>query len=482
LKRIFLIILIPLSLLAGCSRESSILPRYKAEKAFFKAGKLYQRILINPALAQKDDYNRTIEAYRKVIGFQGQGKELRDLATRARLKIAQLWLGQKDYLQAIAEYRQVWEENTGNPNLQALVGLSIAQTYEEMGDLQTSIKEYTKLAQSYLAAGEKPQKELLSVPLKVPRLYRRLGKRAEGKYGWARGLYQGIVAHQPESPLALLAQNQIALSYADQGEWKKAADALEQIVRQHPQSPLLPQVLFTAGNIYSQRLSSPERALQTYQRILNGYPQYQLGGEVLLSIGKVYLQKGKPEKARESFQKVIKDFPKDLSSSAQAQFGIGSSYEAEGKWDEALNEYRWVIDKYPHTQAALQVPLYLADHYSQKKMNNLAEQEYKRAVKTYEGMVEKYPKSLFAAYAQERIAQCYLHQKRWKEATSSLWALTRDYPPSSPVADGLLVLGMIYESQLQDNSGALRAYKEFLRRFPRHPLKEKVEKKMEKLK
>ena len=481
MKRLSLILLISLSLL-GCSRESSILPRYKAEKAFFKAGKLYQRILINPALARKDDYNRTIEAYRRVIGFQGQGKELRDLATRARLQIAQLWLAQKDYLRAIAVYRQVLEGNKGRPNLQALVGLSIARTYEEMGDLKKAIEEYTELAESLLAAGERPQRELLSVPLKVPRLYRRLGKRAEDKYGWARGLYQGIVAHWPESPLALLAQNQIALSYADQGEWRKAADALEKIGQKYPQSPLLPQILYTAANIYAQRLQAPERALKTYQRILKGYPQHPLGGEVLLSMGRVYLQERKPEKARESFQKVIKDFPKDISSSAEAQFGIGSSYEAEGKWDQALNEYRWVIDKYPNTQAALRVPLYLADYYSRKKMDELAKQEYKRAVKTYQRMVESSPKSLFAAYAQERIAQCYIHQRKWKKATSSLWALTRDYPSSPPVADGLLVLGMLYESQLQDNPGARQAYNEFLRRFPHHPLREKVEKKMEELK
>lgn len=484
MKRKIFIFLFCLGLSGGCSREGSILPRYKAEKAFFKAGKLYQRILINPALSQKEDYNRTIAAYRKVTDFESQDEELKGLAIKARLKIAQLYLAQKDYPQVIDEYQKVLEKSDQDPDLQASVRLSIAQIYEEMGDLQKAIKEYRDLAQSCFASsiGRRPQKELLPVPLQVPRLYRRLGKRAEDEYGWARGLYQGIVARWPQSPIALLAQNQIATSYADQGEWVKANDALDRIVKEYPQSPLLPQILYTIGNIYAERLSSPNQALFTYQRILDGYPQNPLGGQVQLSIGKVYLKKDEPGKARKTLQKVIKDFPKDISSSAEAQFGIGSSYEAEGKWDQALNEYRWILDKYPNTQAVLRVPLYLADYYSQKKKDELAKQEYKRAVKTYQGLVEKSPKSLFAAYAQERIAQCYIHQKRWKEAISSLWALTRDFPPSQPVADGYLVLGMLYESQLQDKPGALRAYKEFLRRFPHHPLKENVQKKMEELK
>lgn len=484
MKKHFLILLLPLGLLWGCSKEGSILPRYRAEKAFFKAGKLYQRILINPALAQREDYSRTVEAYRRVIGLEGQGEELNILATKARLKIAQLYLAQKDYPQAIDEYQKVLDKTDQDFDLRASVRLSIAQIYEETGDFQRAIEEYKCLAADYTSftsPGKEPQKGLLPVPLQVPRLYRRLGKRAEEEYNWARDLYQGIASRWPQSPIALLAQKQIAISYADQGQWVKAKEALDRIVKEYPQSPLLPQVLFTTADIYAERLDSFDQALLTYQRILDGYPESSLGGPAQFSIGRIHLKRGQPEKARESFQKVIRGFPQNLSLSAEAQFGIGSTYEAMGKWDQALSEYRWVVDKYPNTQAALRVPLYLADYYSRSKMDELADQEYKRAVKTYQGMVEKSPKSLFAAFAQERIAQCYIHQKRWKEAISSLWTLVRNFPTSQPVADGYLVLGMVYESELEDKAGALRAYEEFSRRFPHHTLKEKVKKRMEEL-
>ncbi len=475
-----------LGLLVGCARESSILPRYKAEKAFFKAGKLYQRILINPNLAQKEDYSRTIEAYRKVIGFQDQdkGRGLEDLTTKARLKIAQLYLAQGEYQQTIDEYQKLLNDTKQDKDLQAFVRLSLAQTYEGMGDLHKAIEEYRTLAESYLSSPpqNKLAQELLPTPLQIPRLYRRLGKGAANEYSWARELYQGIVNRWPQTPLALLAQNQIAISYADQGKWREAVNALEGIVKKYPQSPLLPQILFAAGDIYSEKLNLTDQALRTYQQILDNYPEDPLGGRAELSIGRLYLKKGLPAQARKAFQEVIKKFPKDVNSSAEAQFGIGASYETEGKWDQALNEYRWVLDKYPHTQAALRIPLYLADHYSQAGIENLAKQEYKRAVKTYQGMVEDSPKSLYAAYAQEKIAQCYLHQKRWREAISSLWSLIRDFPPSRPMINGYLLLGMVYETKLQDKSGALKVYKEFLRRFPNHPLKEKVKKKMEDLK
>lgn len=452
---------------------------FSAEKLFFKAEKIKQEILANPDIASPEDYQKAEGIYREIIDKFGSGYEdqaqMKGIVRRSWLTIAQLALMQKKDNEAIRIYREIIERSPNDMELCAVAQFSLAQSYERADQFDAAIAAYQVVVQDYppvLSDTLLPNLNILNTPLYMARLYRQKQNslQAEQQYERARQYYANIMQKYPDSDVSLAAQNQIAMTYGDQGDWNKAVEVLNEMIFQYSEDPKIAAVMFTLGTLCDQQLQDQPKALETFQTIVQKFPGEKNLGSVHLAIGNIYFRQKRYDDARNQFRHVLQNHQDDNNSCINAQLGVAKSYEDQGNWNTAVNEYQWIVENYPRTIQALNIPIYIAEHYRTNQEINLAKTAYESAIKQYRQVIEQYPNTPLAAIALDNTASSYMRLEQWDQAAKTLHSLTEmDLPPQNKVRT-YLALENIYEEKLNNPEKALEIYSELLQKYPQIPI------------
>ncbi|RJP17524.1 MAG: tetratricopeptide repeat protein [Candidatus Abyssobacteria bacterium SURF_5] len=119
----------------------------------------------------------------------------------------------------------------------------------------------------------------------------------------------------------------------------------------------------------------------------------------------------KYEEARREFFNFAKNHPNHPAAPAALE-AAGYSLESLGLWAEAINEYERVKKKYPSHPAATRARYRLG--LCHERMGNVQD-----AIEAYESVSELLPDSLWADYAQERLASLGVKKTPEPDATQS---------------------------------------------------------------
>jgi len=460
----------------GCPGDTQTNNIFIAEKLFYKAEKIKQDILTNPEAASPQQYENAQQAYREVIdNFENNtDKGIKTVLRRSWLTIADLSLLQKKYDAAINIYSEIIKKSPNDRELSAAAQFSIGRCYEQINKPEEAIKCYKNVFRNYppvLSDTLLPNYRILQTPIYIARLYRQKGSNnlADQQYNDARNYYDNVIKKWPKSEIAFVAHNQIAISYSDQGKWETSVAILNEIIHNYPENKELPGIMYTLGQVYQQQLKQPYKALEIYKRIVQRNPQDKNLGKVYLAIGGIYFMQKNYNQARNEFKYVIDNYHNDENSCILAQMGIANSYELENNWNKALNEYQWVINNYPLSMQALNIPMYIAEHYKNNQQHNLEETAYENAIKQYQQVITKYPNTILAAVASDYMAASYMRLEKWNEAADALESLLQmKLPPQKQIAS-YLTLENIYEEKLDDLEKALKTYAAFLQKYPKLP-------------
>jgi len=105
------------------------------------------------------------------------------------------------------------------------------------------------------------------------------------------------------------------------------------------------------------------------------------------------------------------------------------------------------------------------------------QEKFSEAVKTYEKLVKRYPKSPFSIESLYRIANIYTSGLQdYPSAVGAYERIVRDYPDSTArAAQAQFMIGFIYNNYAQDTTKAGAAYRTFLEKFPAHDLADDVQ-------
>ena len=474
------LIILSLALLFSCTKND--LPNqevFTAEKLFYKAEKIKQTILTNPEIASPEDFKKAEHVYREIIdkfnsGYEDQ-KEIQAIVRRSWLTISQLTLLQKKNNEAIQIYKEIIERSPKDIELCAVAQFSLAQVYERTNQFDDAIAAYQIVFEDYppvLSDTLLPNLSILNTPLYIARLHRQKQNnlQADQQYEKARRYYSDVMQNYPRSDVSLAAQNQIAMTHADQGNWNNAIEILNDMILQYSSDPKIIGTMFTLGTLYSQQMKDLEKALTTFQQILQTFPHEENLGNVHLAIGNIYFNQKRYDDARNTFKHILANFSADENSCINAQLGIAKSYEEQNNWNTAVNEYQWIVENYPRTIQALTIPLYMAEHYRSSQEMSLAKTAYESAIKHYKQVVEKYPNTPLAAIALDNTVSSYIRLENWDEAAKVLQTLsTMDLPIQNKV-NAYLLLENIYEEKLNDPEKAIEVYAELQKRYPQIPI------------
>lgn len=468
--------------LAGCASDTSIKQQYQAEKLLYQAGKLFERVMINPRIANKADYDAAIAAYEVIIRkYYAPNKTIESVKKQSYIAAAQLWLLQGEVQAAISVYDRFLTAFPDDKNLGAFVHFANAQSNERIYNLPKAISEYQTLIDDFgdIKDPLKPNANVLTLPLKVARLKRSQSSVSNGhnSYGKAIAYYRSVIKQHSATPAAYGASYYLASIYSDQKQWSKAVNILRQIVRAYPDRDEIPNILFSIGNIYLTGLHNPTEASRIFDRLLQKYPGHDIEGYVHLGRARILSEQNKNEQARELLRWIIENYPQDSNLSASSQLTLASTYEAGGDWQRAIVEYRWVEENYPTTRQGLFVPTYIAEAYRRRNEPTVAKNAFADAISHYQNLVKKYPKTVLAGTAQEFVIYCYAAQQDWDQAAKAADALRQVHPGTRSEINASLFLGQIYEA-MSDYNMAIDAYENFASQYPNHPLFSQVQDKI----
>jgi len=475
--KIYLLIVVVLIILVQCTAEDSTVKDVNtAEKMYFKAGEVQRDILSNHNIAGAEDYKKAENAYRKIINkFSSKSEnsiEIKKIVQKCWLALAELMLLQRKYEGAIELYSEMIEKSPADRALCGTAQYSMATCLGKINRVDEAIEAYKLVIEKYPPVFDDnvlPNLKILQIPILIARLYKKVGKiyLVNTQYEDAKKYYEGVISTWPYTPIALAAENQVAMIYGDQENWEKSVEILNDIIVKYPEMKGLLNIMFSLGNIYFHQLGRPEKATNLYKQVINNYSENQELGKVYLALGRAYSALKYYEKARELLRYVLEKYRKDYNTCLQAQLIIAKSYELENNWAKALNEYQWAIESYPRSLQALDLPIYIADYYRDHGKEHLAKTAYESAIKKYKQAVGQFPDSDFAKIAYKYLATSYMKLEKWPEACETLNALLKLKLPVAKYVDAYLTLGSLYEKKMKYDQKAIEVYTDLLQKFPK---------------
>ncbi|MBX7171769.1 MAG: transglycosylase SLT domain-containing protein [Pyrinomonadaceae bacterium] len=155
-------------------------------------------------------------------------------------------------------------------------------------------------------------------------------------FAFARLHYQAIIEQYPQSPNVPDALYSIGRGYALEGSYNEAVKWFERTNSEFPTNPLAENALSQSASAYS-RINKPKEAMSRYQRFIQQFPESDTLERAYLNIVDIERDLGESSDALKWTQKTRDAFKGDLAEAlavfAQARINI-----AENNWANALND------------------------------------------------------------------------------------------------------------------------------------------------
>lgn len=251
----------------------------------------------------------------------------------------------------------------------------------------------------------------LALPLPAPFIYRPgQGWEVEGK---------DAVADTSKEQIAK------AEAYEKEGKIEEAAGSYRALVKTWPLSPTAPEAQYRYATMLF-KLYEFQRSFREFQNCLDKYPdtdhfseilKYQYDIACLFLAGerqKVWKIPTLPsmEKTVEMFEKVIKNGPYSPYA-AMSQLKIGFARENQRKWEDAVKAYQDLIRKYPKSDLADDAQFQIGYAWMQAaRQADYDQTATNKAITAFEDYITKYPKSEKIEQARENILKLQGEQGR----------------------------------------------------------------------
>ncbi|MFH1847463.1 MAG: outer membrane protein assembly factor BamD [Candidatus Omnitrophota bacterium] len=184
-----------------------------------------------------------------------------------------------------------------------------------------------------------------------------------------------------------------------------------------------------------------------------------------------FFKKYEFSRAADEFIRLVESYP-DSDLAPEAQYYAGRSYEEIGKYLYAFENYQKTLEKYPYTkrmEEILEREYNIANIFQNKETSKLMEMELslslERAGDIYEKVVENSPFGEYADKSLFEAAGCYRRMLNYKKAIETYERIVNDYPESKLGIEAKYQLAYTrYESSLgpeYDQESTDEAIKEF---------------------
>ena len=194
-----------------------------------------------------------------------------------------------------------------------------------------------------------------------------------GKHSEAIGDLQELLKGSPEAPWAEAVEFTLSQAWVLLREHENALRQLDLFLDRYPESPAVPRVLLSKGQIY---LAEGKRRASSHARDPAGEPYLRRAGEIL--------------------EQVSKQVPKDRTLTAEALYHLGDVYASLHEPARADEVFRNVAEAYADTPYAGRALYALAGVL-------LSEADVEGAERAFNEIVERYPKTQLGRRASQKL-------------------------------------------------------------------------------
>lgn len=342
--------------------------------------------------AQTGEQEKAADVYKQLIEQFPRSERIHE----AYLGLANAYYQEGDYAQAITAYRRVIDRP---PDSRA--GRKILE------------KAYFGLAWAYLKAGD--------VDAAVKN-FQTVKDKAESK------------------TVKISAMTQIGDAYQDTGDFQKAVDVYDKILKEFPDSLYADYVQYRQG-IALLKMEKIEAATLSFRSLQANFPTSKYLNDVNYYLAVAYFKQEEWATAKEYIREFIRGLPRANEFLAEARYILALSHFNLREYNEALETFRAVLRDYPDETALIKNARFYAarcDYESGKP---------EKALDEFETLVTEYPKSKIAEEALMRLGDHYLENSDFDSAAGRYRQLIADFPGSDKLDLVYYELGRAYQAQ-----------------------------------
>ncbi|CUS96106.1 tetratricopeptide repeat protein [Candidatus Kryptobacter tengchongensis] len=419
-----------------------------------------------------------------------------------RFSLADIYIGQEKYKEAIGELTAVINDQKANDILKLQSIYARGSLYYQLGQYKEAISDFQscildkkfrenlpqlvtqvneKLAISYVKIGQIEKginlvSKLINETSEPVEKIRYTAVLAEAYFEakdyknavrFANDVFQSDIS---DEIIFSKATYVLANSHRELGEFNKAFNILSKAGEKFPDSKFIQEIFFSTGAVYYDR-GEYENAIEIFDRYLKLFQNSENYKNALFFLSYSYFRLGYWDKSVTYFRRFAKEFPKD-ELTPEAYFNIGESYYNMGKYEEAIREYKNVYRIYPNDELA-PVALYSEGwcYYELQKPEQMIE--------SFKLLVKRYPQSEYAPIALFTIGDYYYNSKDYAKAQKAYEEFIAMYPnhekseEAKQLIKDLKLINVYAEYQEAmryfDNKDYRRAIEELTRIWEKYP-------------
>lgn len=212
-----------------------------------------------------------------------------------------------------------------------------------------------------------------------------------------------------------------------------------------------------------------------YREFISRFPDSNLLPGAYMYLGDLFLLEKEFDQARDIFNQITVDYAKEEEIATLAYFEIARSYIDQDDRQSALAVYHQVREKYPLSPRGLKVPLLMAVLYADNNDANWSNKAFEEAIKYYVDLANKHPNTNVEYNTLYLLLRCYSAKGEWLKTLNIMRDILIKYP-SAPYLDEKkasdLIKGIngIALGKLKQGGLAIDIYKQFINKYPDHPL------------
>lgn len=257
-----------------------------------------------------------------------------------------------------------------------------------------------------------------------------------GDFRSAQEAFEKVALLSTDKVVKLSALVQLADTYQDSGDYKKAIESYQKFLSDYPDTVYNDYIQYQLGMTWL-KLERVESAVLCFRKLTKDYPSSQLIDDARYFLGLAYFRKGDFDAARQELEVFLASF-KDSSYRLSALFLLGESLMNLAQHKPALDALQIVVK-----EASMQDPLRqkaeyeIANVYSQ--MGHEAE-----AKKRLSDFIARYPDSQLAPDILLWLGQSYAAKRDFSTSRKYLERLVRTYPDQELASEAYIEVGMTY--------------------------------------
>ncbi len=375
------------------------------------------------------------------------------------------------YEYCINSINEILNKNPENSNMRLLLTYLLIKNQQ----VDTAIKEHEKILES------NPNKKNILLFTFSEDLEKMGYKRK------AIEIYQQIDVNYAGYELA---QTKIIELLLDMGKNEEVIQKAQKFITTSPRQDYLETSLYYLGMAYF-NLKNYSKSRESFNKITQINPGSNFYNYCLTKIADTYFREG-------NFEQAIKDdinilnISNSLSFHDYAYFMIAKSMSMLGKYDESLKKFQNFVKRYPeslYVNDALEEICFL----SSDSGNNLGLKTFfnshllslqgkeNEAIRELESLIIANPKDDLAQFASFQIGKIYLENNHVNEAIIAFQTMQTKFPDSILASFAQEKIAYIYAQKIKDKNKAIEAFQKIIINYPGSILLSKARENIRKL-